>query len=359
MVYGRVQQRRYVKKAFTSRYSPYRKGYSKGGRGGFRRYGGYKSRFTSRRFRASPRFVSPSIRGRRVYRPPTRRVRTSASRISKMRIATALAPSGTLTYAGLSTRYDWTSGSQGTLGNSDSAPGINFVSDFFSVLTAAIARVIASPTVATPVNEPKFWIRNSASRVTIVNTHQIGTDVYIYPFVARHSMSDPGLFRLSNASLLEENASSSGLLTNPESVGWTPFQSRIITENFKLGKVRKVHLEGGMSYVYTMRDRRPLYLNNSMLLGSTASTPVFALPWRSRGCYIQARSIPVNETGEAPTLINWGPGALNIQEVRTYEWVASPMPNHYADYFSDTSTLEDISIIQPQTGAVNNAPVSV
>jgi len=358
MVYRRVQQRRYVKKAFTSRYTPYAKGIKRG-RGGFRRHGGYKSRFTSRRFRSSPRFVSPSVRGRRFYRTPTRRVQSSVSRLSKMRIASALAPSGTLTYAGLSTRYSWISGEQGTLQNADSPPSISFVTDFYSVLTAAIARVVAQTTVASLILEPKFWIRQATSKVTIVNVHQIGCDVFIYPFVARYANSNYQVFRLSNASALEDNASSAGVLTSPASVGWTPFQSRMITENFKLGKPKKIHLEGGMSYVYTMKDSRPLYLNNAMLLGSQlGSSTVDAIPWRSRGCYIQARSIPVNEN-EQINLINWGPGALNIQEVRTYEWVASPMPYHCADYFADTSAIPNPIIIQPQTGVINSMPSNV
>jgi len=57
--------------------------------------------------------------------------------------------------------------------------------------------------------------------------------------------------------------------------------------------------------------------------------------------------------------INWGFGAIDMQELRTYEWVASPMPNHYNDIFADDIIFEDAKIIQPQTGVVNSAPTTV
>lgn len=358
MYFKRPYRRTFIKKASygSRRYSPYvRKGVR--GRVGVRSYGGYKRTNFIKRFRGGPSFVAKSSYGRVAKRPVHRRFHApSLSSRAKLRLATALAPSGTLTFSSLSSRYDWSTGTQGCQNAGSSYPSISFISDLNSIVAAAIARTTAEVSAATPVVEPKFWIRSASSRTIVVNTGQIACDVFFYPMTSRYSTSYAGYLDLANTDALEGKAASTGsVVGNAAIVGWNPFQSRSITENFIIGKPKRVHLEGGMSFTYTMKDSRPMYLNYARLVPDVGTSIQYAVPRRTKVCMILARSNPVNSSSTM-TDINWGFGALDVQEIRSYEWVASPMPNHYNDIYQDATEILNAAIIQPQTGAINLTP---
>lgn len=190
-------------------------------------------------------------------------------------------------------------------------------------------------------------------------------NVICYPWVARKGLqnADPltiYIFAAQTANQLETASAISGtVIGDANTYGWTPFMNRKITEYLKLGKPRKVFLQGGQSYIFTVRDNKPMYLNYSKLASTiNAANPSAAVAGsiggRTRGCFLVFRSNPLNDDTTS-TLINWGNGSAIVQAVESYEWVASPMPHRYRDMVPDTTAILNANIIQPQTGAVNNA----
>jgi len=360
MAYKRKYPRAYIKKATSARYSPYRRAYGvrKGGYRGFRGVQGkrYRSRATrgfGGSYRAS-KYV-PKVHSHRamsrVYRKPL-----SVPRNKALATALALAPSGTLIYGGVTDRIVWDSVTQGVTSD-DNLIVLSSVSDFASVLTSALARIYSTPTTATVAPIPKFWIRSAVCKIQVVSRCQTGMDVWFYPAVARYaSSSTTSLWTGAQAVSFETRASSTSTTPDVNNIGWTPFQSEAITSSWKLGRPKKVHLEGGQSYTYTLKDLRPLYVTPGKLgsIGNTAAS----IPGRTQACYMICRGVVVNDA-TTKTDIGLSGGALDIQTLETYDWVSPATPYHFNDNFINSADVEigSYDIIQPQTGVVTTDPV--
>jgi len=177
-------------------------------------------------------------------------------------------------------------------------------------------------------------------------------DVLIYPWVARYDSSS--LQSLTTGAMAVEEKASTDTFADPNTIGWTPFQSKAITESFILGKPTKVHLQGGQTFKYTIRDLKPLYVNYARLLNNDANNCGWAR--RSRGCIVIARGSIVNDASEPP-LVQMGYGALNLQLIKRYHWTAVPTPYHFSDIVPSTVDPGQFVIVQPQTGGITTNPV--
>jgi len=288
--------------------------------------------------------------------------RYSSKRGIVQAVSHALASRGTWTYAGFSSRLSCATGEQAWLPATCNS-WMSAQADIVTVLTSAILRTTIAPnqaggaaTVALAGNN--FWITKAKMKLTIVNNSQIDADVIVYPWLARNDGVDPGdMYTASVANAMESKASSTttqqGLLTNTTTtVGFTPFMARMITERVKLGKPRKVHLQGGQSYTYTMVDNKPLFINYPRYTGSFSFAP------HTRGCFMTAKGIPVNDVADTDA-IDFGFCALDVQVVTTYDWMSPTSIWKYNDVVTNSADIQDIKIIQPQTGGVTTAPVSV
>jgi len=273
-----------------------------------------------------------------------------------MSLALALAPSGTFTYAGFNERVTWSTGAQGWA-TSTGNTWINFTQDFAPVITAAIARVVATSYDVDTIAEPRFWIKRAYCKTTITNCSQVDCDVTCYPWVVRRDTTQAeDLYNPIKITALENVAGSTSSAVTPTTVGFTPFQSRWLCESVKIGKPKKVHLQGGQSYTFSIRDNRMLYVNQAMI-GFDGEYP-YSIHGRSRGMMFSFRGIPVNDTVTA-TSIQYAPGACDLQSVITYEWVSPAMPIHFNDVIPNNDAVTAFHIIQPQTGAVTNTPAVV
>lgn len=354
MAYGRKYSRYSIKR--TSRMYPSRR-YR--GRPGYR---GRKAVYGGRRPTTNTRYVSKTRRVSTVrQRSFSRRQRVRSSVVPSRRsialsAASALASSGTFTYANFSSRIDWTPGDQGWLSATGSTY-INCIADFVPVITSAIARTVAN-TVQTPVTEPRFWIKKSVVSTTVTNNNQIDCDIICYPWVARYDNTSLDKIYTLIPSLEVGTGASTTSSANPETYGWTPFQSRAITESVRLLKPRRIHLQGGQTYTFRLVDRKPLYVNYARI-GQDVELPTLQLcgfAGRSKGMFFITKGIVAHGTGE-PIDINFTSGSVLLQTVKSYDWVACPMPYHWNDVVLDPDALAGgFPIIQPQTGAVQTAP---
>lgn len=274
-------------------------------------------------------------------------------------MASVLAPSGTFTISDNIFQVTWDSGTQGYFPDPATSylflPQINGTADIENVLVAAIARTISMPTAADVFAEPKFWIKSASLEVIVLNPCQMDCDVFFYPWVARYDSSS--LQSITNQSMvIEEKAGATTTFADPVTPGWTPFQSKSITEAFRLGRPTRVHLQGGQSFRYHVKDLRPLYVNYARI----QNTDTYNAGWanRCRGCVITARGSVVNDNNADPgPIVNLGFGALNIQLIKRYHWVASPSPYHFSDIVPSANELGTITIVQPQTGGITTGPV--
>jgi len=195
-------------------------------------------------------------------------------------------------------------------------------------------------------------------KMTIVNVSQIDADVIVYPWVSRNDGVDPGdMYVATQVNVMENKAASTttqqGLLSNTAStVGFTPFMSRMITERAKLGRPKRIHLQGGQSYTFTMVDNKPLYVNYPRYVGSYSFAP------HTRGCFMTAKGIPVNDVADTDA-IDFGFCELDVQVVTTYDWMAPTSSWKYNDVVTNSADIQNIKIIQPQTGVVTTGPVSI
>lgn len=351
MAYPRSTKRTY-RRAFIKRvgYTPYRRTYGRRGYRGFRKAGpkgpGINTHRPSRSRRATSFSRHKGMRG-------VRSSKKGPSKSFTASIARALAPSGNFTFAGFTERVSWIVGGQGWLPVS-ADPWINGLSDIVPVLTGAIARVVAPTAAASVVLEPRFWIKQATMKMTVVNAFQADCYVTVYPWVARYDTSNYNDM-YAGTPPLEAKAGSSSVLMDTDRYGFTPFQSRAITENVRLGRPRRVHLQGGQSYVFKLADKRVLPINYARLAGQSGpnSGNQWALGFagRSRGFFMTASSIPINDS-TSNTEIDFAGGALNVIVAKTYEWVASAMPYHYNDTVPSVATIANADIIFPQTGVI-------
>lgn len=195
-------------------------------------------------------------------------------------------------------------------------------------------------------------------KLTITNTSQIDCDVICYPWRARYDSIDPAnMYTQAEVNLQESKAGSTstqqGLLSNTTTtIGYTPFMSRTITQSVKLGKPKKVHLQGGQSYSFTIVDNKPFHLTYPRMQTAYSFAP------HTRGMFMTFRGIPVNDQTNTDE-IDFGFCALDVQNVTTYDWECPPAPYKYNDVITSSADVQDIKIIQPQTGAVTTGPVSV
>lgn len=288
---------------------------------------------------------------KRYSRAPSSSSKTSIQRS----IAAALSTTGTLVIANTTSRVEPTVGDQGWLPAS-AEPYLYFKSDIFSVVSAAVLRTVANPqnsTVATgSVREPRFWIKRAKLELVVTNSSQCDVDVFVNTAYARYDCVDMDF--LQNSPSLLESQAASGTVSGNNIVGWTPFQSKVFTESYRLGKTRKVHLQGGQNYRFVVRDNKPMYLNYAKLFPASGGAAESTTSFANRSCtlFLRAVAAPLHEAGESD-IIKWGPVALDCVTVKTYEWVSSPMPYHYNDIFDINATLTNPAGIQPQTGGLN------
>jgi len=271
-----------------------------------------------------------------------------------------MATRGTWTYAGFSARIAAATGDQAWLPFTAN-PWMSAQDDIVTVITDAILRTSVIPnqaSSATVTQQQEFYIQRAKMKLTVVNTSQVDCDIVCYPWRMRYDGVDPAdLYQASTVNAQENKASSTttqqGLLSGSTStIGFTPFMSRFITQAAKLGKPKKIHLQGGQSYTFTMTDNRPLHITYSRWRGAYAFAP------HTRGMFMSFRGIPVNDSTNTDE-IDFGFCALDVQNVTTYEWMAAPSPWKFNDVVTSSADVQAIKIIQPQTGAVTTGPVSV
>lgn len=271
-------------------------------------------------------------------------------------VASVTSPSGTFTIADSARQIVWDANTQGTtIGNvgASGIPALNIADDVEFVLAPALARVASTTVAADTFVEPKFWVQKATLEMIMVNVGQADIDVILYPWVARYDSSS--LMALMTGSMAVEEKVGTDTFADETTIGWTPFQSKAITESFILGKPRKIHLQGGQSFRYTVRDLKPLYVNYGRLFNNDANNCGWAR--RSRGCILTCRGTVMNDdTYASGPIVQFGAGAMNLQLIKRYHWVAPSTPYHFSDVVPSTGEFGTVSIIQPQTGAITASP---
>lgn len=195
-------------------------------------------------------------------------------------------------------------------------------------------------------------------KLSVVNVSQIDCDLICYPWRIRYDGVDPaGLYDPTTVNYQEQKAGSTSSAqqltsTTASTVGFTPYMSRFITQGVKLGKPKRIHLQGGQSYSFTITDNRPLHLTYARWAGAYAFAP------HTRGMFMTVKGVPVNDSTNTDE-IDFGFCELDVQNVTTYEWMAAPSPWKYNDVVSSSADVQAIKIIQPQTGVVTTGPVTV
>lgn len=366
MTYGSFRKRY----SSTRRTTPYSRTRGFRGSKGYRgsRYarprGGYGRKFT-RGSLSRRRYAPPVLRRKRAFHSRSRMSHSSIpSRKSiALAAASALASSGTFTFGGFTERVDFSVGRQGWVSDVAST-WLSDVTDIAPVLIAAIANTLTMPNntqglavPAAPFADPRFWIKDCSVEINVVNCSQVSAQVWFYPWSVRYdNVVVPNFYQQSVADALERVTTAAygpvGVVDgNETTIGWTPFQSRSITQSFKLGKPYKVQLDGGVCKRYKIRNKKPLALNYARLTNVSGSFRGY-----TRGCFIIIRSNPVNDKTDH-TDIGFNGGSVDVQTVKRYSWVSSPTPFHYNDFTgSNDAFTNGIEIIQPQTGILNTAP---
>lgn len=289
---------------------------------------------------------------KRYSRTPSSSSSGSVSRA----VSAALSTTGTFTIASLTERIEPNFGDQGWL-SSTSEPWLNSKQDLFTVVSGAVLRTVAAPqntvVAGNVIREPRFWVKKAKLELIVTNQSQADVDLYVNTAYARYDSSSVN-FTWNDPTQLETAAAAASTIGASNIVGWTPFQSRSVTEAFRLGKTRKVHLQGGQNYRFTIRQKKPLYLNYAKLFpfSSLAAQSTDCLAGVTCGFMMRAVGVPVHEAGDT-NIIKWAPVALDVVTVKTYEWSSCPMPYHFSDVFDINASLVTAAQIQPQTGDLN------
>jgi len=294
-----------------------------------------------------------SIARKRVPRSsaPTRK---TIARVASL----ALATSGTFVYDGATERLDPAVGVQ-AWSTGVASPWIGDTTDIYPVIVSAIARAVAPPTAATVVVEPRIWIRSQKLEIQCTNSSQTGCNLVLYPWICRYDNLRPDHLYDLSTNPIETHAGSTTVTGFTSTIGWTPFQSRLHTENVKLLKPIRVHLEGGESYRFVMHNRKPLFLNYGRLFGSyPPGNDSFSFRGVTRGVFFTGTGIPVNDSMDA-NQIDLSSFSIDLLCRKTFEWSASAQPYHFQDTVKNPADIAAFKIIQPQTGVVNAAPTQV
>lgn len=303
-------------------------------------------------------YGSSTFRQRRVHSKRPHSVNSIARAVSNL-----TSPTGTITTNDDTTRISWVTSAQGYSQADqviDNVPVVNCQSDILTVVADALIHTIDYATSATSIIQPRFWIKRASVQCCITNAHQYDCDVTFYPWVARYDNSRYDIFGEASLNALDTDAN--GVNGTPITIGWTPFQSPAATQMFKFGKPKKVHLQGGQSYTYTVRDNKPLFVNWGRF-GSVSNQPETApglsgFSGRTRGCVFTARGMTVNDN-TTPGLIAFSAGAINMQLVKRYEWIAAAQPCKFSDVVTNGDAVTTVHIVQPQTGVINTTPTAV
>jgi len=268
-----------------------------------------------------------------------------------------MAPTGQFTFDENSDARAVSPGVQGWFG-STSHPYIGDCPDFFVAIGGAMLRTCAAARTASPIFEERYTILNSSIRCLVTNSSNIDMEVWCYPWMARYDgINIPDLY--DNADPLETGTGLAGTLAaDVGTVGWTPFQSRYITESVKLLKPRKVHLQGGQSYTFKMSDPKPFYVTYGRF-DALANQSFGAIAKRSRGMFFVYRGGTAIAPALADDSANWAPASAKILTSRTYRWAGTSQPNNYNDVVINGNTVAGYQIIQPQTGAAVTGQIVV
>lgn len=286
----------------------------------------------------------------------SRGIRRKAAIPSGLRalVQNSLASSGSITYAGSgqSENVTWLTGAQG-FNTSDIE--IMSQADISGSFITAIANTTGATDTSAPIIEPRFWIASATLRLQVTNHHQIDCWVTVWPYVARyHNTGRSSATTLNNNATLDTQAFAAGTVVGTSAVvGYNPFHNRGLTTVFRLMKPRRVFLQGGQSYRFKLKMDRPWQLTYGNYQAGANET----IPNRTMGFLVTCQGITVREDLD-PLEVAPGAGAVALQWENQYHWVCGPMPHHYSDIISDYPVIATPAIIQPQTGAVNNAPVA-
>jgi len=271
--------------------------------------------------------------------------------------AMSMAPAGTLTFANGNNQYSADAGTQ-AWENGTLISYINSTADLFGVVAAAISRVVAAPRTATGEQfEPEFHIRKSSLKVFVTNCANTDCEVTAWPWVCRYDGCAVTTIYTSPAANETTTGVTSFVRANELTIGWNPFQARAITENMKLLKPRRIRLQGGQSFTFTLKDSKPMKLNWSRLTGGivespTTSAPVPSIAGRTRGFFFTVKaSVIANPDSSINT--DWAQAQVNAVATRSYDWVAPTMPYRYNDVEPNQTDLGDsYHFVAPQTGAI-------
>jgi len=270
-----------------------------------------------------------------------------------------LASSGTIVYRGSSftERVDWAIGQQGF---SQLIVPLMSSTDIQNSFVTAVGNTTAATDATAPVIEPNFWIKRASMKISVTNCSQVDALVTFWPCVARYDYSGGdsahGLFVGGH---LESKAyASASTAGDPTEIGYTPFQNRALCESYRFLKPVRKFLQGGQSVTVTLTDPKPFHFTYGHIgWASSANFPGVAIKDHTRECLITATAAAMVTNTSAD--VSPGFGSILVSFVRTYEWVAAPMPHHYDDLVGNYADVDTPAIIQPQTGAVNTTPVSV
>lgn len=281
----------------------------------------------------------------------------SSRRTSQLAASAYNASSGTYVFDGLNERVNWTAGAAG-VNTTASNPTLLAGPDLVPLVAAAVAAATANTSALNPLIEPKFVINSASLKYIVTNHSNLDCDITVYPLYPRYSHINPDAFLDGTGtqdSILEGN-SSTGNVAARTRTGWTPFMSKSITECFKIGKPKRVHLQGGQTYTFKLATTRPLFLNYAKLVNTQGSGLPISTSYNSqvgwtRCLMLQARGVPVSDS-VAATTIAFGPGAIDIQSIATYKWTASITPLHFYDSVEGNDTVLVSEFVQPQTGQI-------
>lgn len=346
---------------FRGRYPTYRRSVRAGVRyrPRYRGYGGHKGGYKGglSTVRATRTLNTRRQKGARMQVQYRRRKvglysqKPSLPRSVAMLVKNGVAPSGTYVNSGASCteRITWNTGEQGV--NQVDNTIMSF-EDLGAAFFTAMADVSGATNVATPVIEPNFWIKSAVLKLRCSNHSQADCWVTAYPCITRYDNSDTTNDAINQnlTTSLEIQGFATGTNEGPAVLGYTPFMNRAFCERYKILRPKKVLLQGGQSYTFTLKMTKPFHHNYGR---SSGTNTLMQFAHVSRAIVLACQGTLVSED-LTPTEVSYASGALDTAWTKTYEWVAAPMPHHYMDIIENFPAITTPTIIQPQTGAVNN-----
>lgn len=231
--------------------------------------------------------------------------------------------------------------------------------DLFPLVASTVARTVqSSGSTASPIVENRFYIKRCSVSVIIRNMRQNDVEIVCYPWKTRYDslvLTDGGSAGLyANATTdLTEVAGSGTRAINVGRMGYTPFQSRGITEQVVLGKPRKVYLQGGQQYVFKQSIKKPFYANYARLGQCATGSGQVSFRGYTRGMFFTARGALVQQNPSGTVVPNPGTVTIQTSTIKQFDWVSVPTPFRWYDNVQVDGSSSAESIIQPQTGAVN------